>query len=37
MLKNVATAALVVEVSAVCVAALFVIASLSGLATLNFV
>ena len=37
MLKNVAMVALVVELSAICAATLFVIATLVGPATLNFV
>jgi hypothetical protein len=37
MLKNIAMVALVVELSAICAATLFVIATLSGPATINFV
>ncbi len=37
MLKNIAMVALVVEFSAICAATLFVIATLSGPATINFV
>lgn len=37
MLNHIATAALVVELSAICAATLFVIVTLSGPSTLNFV
>lgn len=37
MLKHIATAALVVELSVICAASLFVIAALAGPSTLNFV
>jgi len=37
MLRHIALAALVVEFSAICAATLFVIATLAGPATLNFV
>lgn len=37
MLKNIALVALVVELSSICAATLFVIATLSGPATFNFV